>query len=1077
MALDLGLCVALLRDKLPKDTIVCNGAGNFSGWMHRYWRYAATPCQLAPTSGTMGYGLPAAVAASLRFRDRQVLCVAGDGDFLMNGQELATAAQYGADLLVLIVDNGSYGTIRMHQERDYPERLSATTLANPDFAALGRAFGAWAATVERTEEFGPALDEAMALQGPSPPPSQDRRRGDHQPDHHHRAAGEGAGLIAANGGSRMRMVLRIAALLLAFGEVPAAAQVTVLPLRERAVLHDKLLAERLDTIVPALMREQKIDMWVLVAREYVEDPVLATMLDAESLHARRRTILVFFDPGPGKPIERLTVSRYGLGGLFQPAWNPEAEPDQWKALAQLIAHRDPKRIAINASASSQFADGLTLSQFEGLTAALSPAYRSRLVRTDELAVGWLETRTPAEMQVYRQLLQVTHAIIAEALSDRVIVAGKTTANDVRWWMREKVSSLGLEVWFHPSLSIFRQGQRRCPQDDEVIRPGDLLWTDFGITYLGLNSDVQQLGYVLKPGERDAPKGLHDGLLAANRVQDALTTSFRTGLTGNEILAAARAKAIASGLSPSIYSHPIGFHGHGAGSSIGFWDNQKADPRGERPLRPDTAWSIELNAKAGARMERAGSRLPAGRECLLRWHGGAVSRWTADPLPPDWARRNEQQGESLVTNAPLHRRTLLTGAGALATALALPARGLAAAVAEQVVRRPLPPPISAAERAGRLKRAQQLLRANRLGAMLIESGPSLDYYTGIQWWRSERLTGVVVPAEGDPIIVTPFFERPSIAEQLEVPAEIRTWQEDEEPLKLVADFMRERKVTGQPVAFEETNRFFLGDRLATQLPGARIVNANAVVRAQRMIKSPAEIALMQAASDITIAAFRQAHANLKAGMSFEEIDAAIGAATAALGGSGGGNLVLIGDASALPHGSRSRTSWRPATLSSSMAGAASTAISRTSAAPSSSTASRRQSSARSGNRSTAASRPRLPPPGSAPPPEASTTPFARPIKLGIRPGLQTARPLPPHRPRDRHGRPRAGQSGPRRDHAPGPGHVLLERARNLPPRPLRRPARGLLPHDRDRPEVVHHPAAEHRPAVRLRLGPPETICEA
>ena len=165
VALDLGPCMAELRTKLPADTIVCNGAGNFSGWVHRYWRYAAQPSQLAPTSGTMGYGLPAAVAAALRFKDRQVLCVAGDGDFLMNGQELATAAQYGADLLVLVVDNGSYGTIRMHQERDYPERISATNLKNPDFAALARAYGGWAATVERTEEFAPALDQALALKG------------------------------------------------------------------------------------------------------------------------------------------------------------------------------------------------------------------------------------------------------------------------------------------------------------------------------------------------------------------------------------------------------------------------------------------------------------------------------------------------------------------------------------------------------------------------------------------------------------------------------------------------------------------------------------------------------------------------------------------------------------------------------------------------------------------------------------------------------------------------------------------------------------------------------------------------
>jgi acetolactate synthase-1/2/3 large subunit len=163
--LDLGPCVKAMRERLPANTIVCNGAGNFSGWWHRYWRYGPMPTQLAPTSGTMGYGLPAAVAAALRFSDRPVVCVAGDGDFLMNGQELATAAQYGADLLVVVVDNSSYGTIRMHQEKEYPKRVSATDLRNPDFAALARAYGGWAETVESTEEFAPALGKAMKRKG------------------------------------------------------------------------------------------------------------------------------------------------------------------------------------------------------------------------------------------------------------------------------------------------------------------------------------------------------------------------------------------------------------------------------------------------------------------------------------------------------------------------------------------------------------------------------------------------------------------------------------------------------------------------------------------------------------------------------------------------------------------------------------------------------------------------------------------------------------------------------------------------------------------------------------------------
>jgi acetolactate synthase-1/2/3 large subunit len=163
--LDLGPCVKAMRDALPTDTIICNGAGNFSGWWHRYWRYGVMPTQLAPTSGTMGYGLPASVAAALRFKDRPVVCVAGDGDFLMNGQELATAAQYGADLLVILVDNGAFGTIRMHQERDYPKRVSGTGLANPDFVKLAEAYGGWAERVEATEQFAPALARSLERGG------------------------------------------------------------------------------------------------------------------------------------------------------------------------------------------------------------------------------------------------------------------------------------------------------------------------------------------------------------------------------------------------------------------------------------------------------------------------------------------------------------------------------------------------------------------------------------------------------------------------------------------------------------------------------------------------------------------------------------------------------------------------------------------------------------------------------------------------------------------------------------------------------------------------------------------------
>ncbi|MCA3079018.1 MAG: aminopeptidase P family protein, partial [Rhodocyclaceae bacterium] len=367
----------------------------------------------------------------------------------------------------------------------------------------------------------------------------------------------------------------------------------ILNARERASTENRILAERLDTIIPAIMREQRIDLWLLVAREYFEEPVVASMLDAEIMHARRRTILIFYDPGNGKPIERLTVSRYGLGGLFAPAWDPSKQPDQWQAVADIIAKRNPTKIAINTSDLYQFADGMTLSQYEKFMAALPKPLHGRIVSGEALAIRWLETRTPAEMEIYPTLMRTAHRLIGEAFSRSVITPGVTTAEQVQWWYRDRLLQLGLDPWFHPSVGIQRKGAKGMLEGDEVILPGDLLWTDFGITYLRLNTDMQHLAYVLKPGESQAPAGLRQGLANSNRVQDMLTRQFAVGRSGNEVLARARAEALAAGLDPSIYSHPIGLHGHGAGPSIGFWDNQKADPRGNGLIAANTAWSIEL----------------------------------------------------------------------------------------------------------------------------------------------------------------------------------------------------------------------------------------------------------------------------------------------------------------------------------------------------------------------------------------------------------------------------------------------------------------------------------------------------
>lgn len=380
-------------------------------------------------------------------------------------------------------------------------------------------------------------------------------------------------------------------------EAQAPSLPPILSLRERAEVENRILAERLDSIIPAIMREQGIDMWLLVAREYFEEPVVASMLDAENMHARRRTILIFHDPGDGKPVERLTVSRYGLGALFAPAWDPVKQPDQWQSVADIITARDPAKIAINTSDLYQFADGMTLSQYGKFVAALPVPLRQRIVSGETLAIRWLETRTPSEMKLYPGIIRTAHALINEAFSRSVITPGVTTAEQVQWWYRDRLLQLGLAPWFHPSVAIQRQGAKGMLEGAEIIQPGDLLWTDFGITYLRLNTDTQHLAYVLKPGESQVPAGLRQGLANSNRVQDILTRHFAIGRSGNAVLELARKEAIAAGLDPSIYSHPIGLHGHGAGPSIGFWDNQNADPRGSGAINANTAWSIELTSYA------------------------------------------------------------------------------------------------------------------------------------------------------------------------------------------------------------------------------------------------------------------------------------------------------------------------------------------------------------------------------------------------------------------------------------------------------------------------------------------------
>lgn len=400
---------------------------------------------------------------------------------------------------------------------------------------------------------------------------------------------------------RLLLFLLIAAPALSLAQDAPA----ILPLRDRAALEDALLEERFEKLLPDLMRRNGIAMWLIIAREYNEDPVAKTMLPATWLGARRRTIMLFTDMGPGKGVEKLAVARYDIGKQLKGAWEPEQEPNQWKKLATLIAERNPKNIGLNYSPTFAHADGLTKAEYDSLLYYLPTAQKRKITTAEQLAVDWLQTRTERELELYEQISRLGHDIIAEGFSEKVIVPGKTTTEDVVWWYREKIAERKLDAWFHPTVDIQRanpgagDSQRSFSQrpDEEVIQPGDLLHVDLGITYLGLNTDVQQLAYVLKPGETQAPAYLKRALATGNRLQDILTSTFQEGKTGNQVLKEALAKAQQENIDATIYSHPIGYHGHGAGPAIGMWDQQQGvQGTGDYPLRYNTAYAIELNAK-------------------------------------------------------------------------------------------------------------------------------------------------------------------------------------------------------------------------------------------------------------------------------------------------------------------------------------------------------------------------------------------------------------------------------------------------------------------------------------------------
>ncbi|MFD1314060.1 M24 family metallopeptidase [Namhaeicola litoreus] len=377
----------------------------------------------------------------------------------------------------------------------------------------------------------------------------------------------------------------------------------ILPERDRALLRDEILEDRFNNLLPQLMDKTGIDMWLIISREYNEDPVMRTMLPSTWLNARRRTILLFYRNKEKNTIEKLAVARYNVGNNIQSAWNKEVQPDQWLALVKIIQEKNPKKIGINTSTHFNIADGLVKTDYDELISVLPKSYQDKIVSAEKLSIAWIETRTQKEMELYRTLVTITHDIIAEAFSNKVIQPGITTSDDVVWWMRQKVTDLGLETWFHPTVDIQRKEEPLKShiesfskgEKSDVIMTGDLLHCDFGITYIGLNTDCQQHAYVPKKGETSVPAFLEMAFKKGNRVQDIFTGNFVQGETGNNILRQSIDQAKNEGLRPSIYSHPLGTYGHSAGTTFGMWDAQDGVPvNGDYPLQYNTVYAIELN---------------------------------------------------------------------------------------------------------------------------------------------------------------------------------------------------------------------------------------------------------------------------------------------------------------------------------------------------------------------------------------------------------------------------------------------------------------------------------------------------
>ena len=377
----------------------------------------------------------------------------------------------------------------------------------------------------------------------------------------------------------------------------------ILNLKDRATLIEKIQKDRLDNLLPELMSKNGIDMWIIITREYNEDPIIKTLLPPTWLNARRRTILVFSFDESTKKTESVAISRYNFGKNIKSIWDKEKNPNQMLALKDYIDKVNPKKIGLNYSENFALIDGISKSDYELFYSSISNDIKQRIVSAENLGIQWIETRTKLEKEIYKDLVSITQNIINEAFSNKVIEPGKTTTDDVVWWMREKVLELKLKTWFHPTVDVQRNEQSDLYAFDgkskyDIIQPGDLVHCDFGISYLTLNTDCQQIAYVLKSDEKEAPEFLTKALKDANKLQDILTSEFELDKTGNEILLNSLKIAKEKGLDPQIYTHPLGTFGHSAGTTIGMWDSQGGVPiKGDVLMKYNTVYAIELNNKS------------------------------------------------------------------------------------------------------------------------------------------------------------------------------------------------------------------------------------------------------------------------------------------------------------------------------------------------------------------------------------------------------------------------------------------------------------------------------------------------